>query len=201
MLQLKDESLIGSGLHRDCYEHPTDQHVCVKIVANGDLEETRREQNYYEYLAHRNISWEMLPKFFGNTPTNKGEGALFELIRDYNGQPSSSLGKFIDDETITETHFEGLCTGLSKLKTYLLQNHIITMTLKSKNILYKRTSEVEGLMIIIDNIGNSDFIPICNYSHYFAEKKILRKWTEFENKLLRKHPNNNFLKEILVKSN
>ena len=35
MLQLKDESLIGSGQHRNCYKHPTDQHVCVKIVVTA----------------------------------------------------------------------------------------------------------------------------------------------------------------------
>jgi len=38
-------------------------------------------------------------------------------------------------------------------------------------------------LIICDDIGRSDFIPICNYSRYFAELKINRKWNEFEKRL------------------
>ena len=55
---------------------------CVKIVVTGNHKETLREQSYYRLLSKRNISWSMLVQFYGNVETNRGEGAVFELVRD-----------------------------------------------------------------------------------------------------------------------
>jgi hypothetical protein len=45
-------------------------------------------------------------------------------------------------------------------------------------------------LYIIDNIGNSDYLPICNVSRYLAKKKILRKWKRFEERLSSKYKHN-----------
>jgi len=43
--------------------------------------------------------------------------------------------------------------------------------------------KLESSALIIDNIGNSDFIPICNYIDWMATRKLHRKWQRFENLL------------------
>ena len=39
-------------------------------------------------------------------------------------------------------------------------------------------------LYVIDNIGNPDYIPSCNYSSFLARRKILRKWARFEQRFL-----------------
>jgi hypothetical protein len=72
---------------------------------------------------------------------------------------------------------------LPQLKQYLLKWKIVTMSLKPQNIVYKRTHESKGFLVVIDSIGNSDFIPICNYVDWMAIQKIHRKWQRFEDLL------------------
>jgi hypothetical protein len=183
MLTLESSALIGSGLRRECYFHPEDVNKCIKVVVSGDHKETRREQSYYRLLEKRNISWRMLARFYGNVDTNLGEGAVFDLIRDYNGEISRTLGYYFS--AIGETAFNdlNLDQALPRLKQYLLKWKIVTMALKPQNIVYKKTHESKGFFVIIDNIGNSDFIPICNYVDWMAIRKIKRKWQGFEDLL------------------
>ena len=101
MLTLESSALIGRGLRRECYFHPEDENKCIKVVVSGDHKETRREQSYYRLLEKRNISWRMLARFYGNVDTNLGEGAVFDLIRDYNGEISKTLGHYFS--AINET--------------------------------------------------------------------------------------------------
>ncbi len=74
------------------------------------------------------------------------------------------------------------------------------MNLQAKNILYKKTSDKDGHLVIIDNIGNSDFIPVCNYIGYLAAKKILRKWHRFENNILHIYAHNKALQRMPTSS-
>ena len=67
------------------------------------------------------------------------------------------------------------------------------MTLKSKNILLQKTAQDAGKLVIVDNVGNSDFIPLSNYIGCLARRKILRKWRRFEADIQRQNPNNEVL--------
>jgi len=183
MLKLESSALIGRGLRRECYFHPEDENKCIKIVVAGDHKETVREQAYYRLLEKRNIAWRMLAKFYGNVETNLGKGAIFELIRDYNGEVSKTLVQYLSAHKETVHNDQNFSQALLELKQYLLKWKIVTISLKPQNIVYKRTNESVGFLVIIDNIGNSDFIPICNYIDWMATRKIHRKWQRFENLL------------------
>lgn len=200
MYKLHSSLLIGKGLHRECYIHPENSNLCIKIVVAGCDSETLREQAYYEFLEKRNVSWKMLPKFYGNVETNLGFGAVFDLIRDYDGEVSKTLEDYLSSAEETKFHFCGLSKAIPSLKCFLIQEKVITMTLKAKNIVYKRINDTEGILVIVDNIGNSDFIPICNYVNFFAKKKILRKWQHFELTLLATYPHNKMLQRMLTSS-
>jgi PhoP regulatory network protein YrbL len=179
MITLSPSMMIGKGLHRECFIHPDDTNKCIKVVVYGNHQETDREQSYYNFLEKRKIAWDMLPRFHGNIETSMGPGAVFDLIRDHDGQVSNSLEHYLADKDYVATHKEQLLLALTDLKSYLLKNNIITMPIKSKNILYQIKSDSTGRLHIVDNIGNADFIPIASYSSFLGSKKILRRWNRF----------------------
>ena len=197
MLTLDSSQLIGRGLRRECYVHPADENKCVKVVVAGDHKETAREQSYYHLLAKRRISWKMLARFYGNTETNRGPGAVFELIRDYNGEISKTLDDYLSTTSDFGGDYQSLSGALASLKQYLLQFKIVTMSIKPSNIVFKMVRASEGRLVVIDNIGNSDFIPICNYVDFMAVRKIHRKWRRFLNLLATDYAGNRALQEML----
>ena len=201
MLKLESSSLIGRGLRRECYFHPGDENKCVKIVVGGDHKETVREQSYYRLLEKRTISWKMLARFHGNVETDRGPGAVFELIRDYNGAVSKTLEHYFSAKNDTDFDYQELSRALVRLKQYLLQWKIVTMSIKPQNIVFKKTNESEGVLVVIDNIGNSDFIPICNYVDIMAMRKVRRKWQRFENSLSRDYVRNKALQQMVMNLN
>jgi serine/threonine protein kinase len=167
---------------------------------NEDLKESKREQSYYRLLEKRNISWEMLPRYYGVIESNLGHGAVFDLIRDYDGEISKTLEYYLSSSEILELQCPCFLQAFYSLKKYLYKYKIIPMDLKPENILYKKTSDKDGDLVIIDNIGNSDFIPVCNYVGYLATKKILRKWHRFEHNLLHIYAYNKALQRMLTSS-
>ena len=198
MIEIDQLNFIGRGLHRSVYEHPEDKTRCIKIqhMAGGE-KESIREKRYCEFLDRRNISWAMLPKFHGTVDTSKGQGVVFDLIRDYDGQVSKMLLTYLDSEDLTREYFGQLRVALAKLRDYLHDYGIVTMTIQPKNILYKRTDSDQGVLYIVDNIGTSDFLPISTYVKYFARKKLKRKWARFEQKMLSDHSHNPLVAELL----
>lgn len=197
MIELNPTAIIGKGLHRECFIHPDDPGRCIKIVVAGNSNENRREAKYYTRLARRGISWEMLTRFHGLVQTNLGEGAIFELVRDDDGQVSNTLAHYLESEQLTALHGSVICDALAQLRAYLLHHSIITMTLKTKNILFQRTGRDSGRLVIVDNLGNSDFIPVANYSAFLARRKIRRKWRRFEKDIRSQYPANGALTAIL----
>jgi hypothetical protein len=196
MITIDSASLVGKGLHRECYTHPDDVNLCIKVAINENVKETKREKKYYEFLKNKQIAWDMLPRFYGNIETNIGQGAVFDMIRDHDGSVAKTLEYYLVSDVETEKNCGGLSESFPLLKNYLLDHEIITMTIKPKNILYQRLSDEHGKLVIVDNIGNSDFFPIANYSKCFGRKKILRKWRRFEAALLSSYPDSKVLAPI-----
>ena len=187
MIKLEESSLIGSGRHRKCYVHPDDDSKCVKIVAVGDMKETRRETDYYLELEKRNVPFTMISRYYGTVATNLGKGSVFKLIRDCDGRVSQSLENRLKlcarKPGDSGAEIEDLLLCLSSLKKHMLENRIVTMTLKSKNIVYKKIGRKKGCLVIVDSLGNSDFIPFTKWSCFLATRKIRRRWRLFEQTL------------------
>lgn len=194
MLDLEAALVVGRGLHRICYAHPQDENLCVKVLlplkSKTPLIEAEREVKYYRVLERKGVPWTMLPKFHGEVITSRGQGYVFELIRDYDGEISKTLKHYLSSSTETNSNYEGLSAAFGLLKDYLLVWKVVTMTIKAKNILYQKLNTETGRFVIIDNIGHSDFIPVCDYLDFMAERKIRRKWSRFEAALRKEYPQN-----------
>lgn len=125
----------------------------------------------------------MVPKYHGDIETSIGLGSVYDLILDDDGSVSQTLENYLD----AKNDFDVLLKPFLSIKAYLLQQRIIIGTLYPRNILCQRTGGSVTKLVICDDIGNSDFIPICNYSRYFAELKIERKWNKLEERLSSKY--------------
>lgn len=187
-IQLNSDNLIASGWHRECYAHPENSDLCIKVVVNGDHIETRREQNYYRLLEKRLTSWHGIPKFHGNVETNKGNGAVFDLIRDADGSVSKTLAHYLENKSLFEQYSKTLQVSLKELYDYQLKNNVLTMSLKPKNLLFQLDSSGQGKLQIVDNLGNADFIPLASYLSLLGKAKIKRKWKRFHLLLTEKYP-------------
>lgn len=201
MLELVSDDLIGKGLHRECYVHPANQDLCIKIAVNENVKESQREQSYYDFLERKCISWEMLPRFYGFVETNLGRGTVFDMIRNQDGSVSKTLAHYLKSNQQMELHYAGILRALSLLKVYLLEYQIITMTIKPKNILYREAGLKNSRLVIVDNIGNSDYFPISNHCKLLARYKISRKWCRFENSIAEAYRDNQTLLSMLAELN
>ena len=152
---------------------------------------------YYKHLKNRGASLYNIPKSYGSVKTNFGLGGIFDLIRDYNGSISKNLGYYISSEQKITSHFASPLRTLLELKRYLLKERIIVRDLRPSNIVYKKSTYSTGRLVLIDGVGNADFIPIANYLHLWARKKILRKWQKFSTRLLASYPDNKILRANL----
>ena len=117
---------------------------------------------------------------------------VFDLIRNDNGEVSGTLDVEIcrDDADAKE-----LAGALHDLYLYLLRYKIIS-GFKMQNIVVQYT-DGRPKCVLIDNIGNTDFIPVCDYVGWLATRKIERRWRHFLQKTLRKTSNNPVISEAL----
>ena len=98
MIILKNKKIIGQGTNRACYIHPEDDSKCIKVTVSGDYSESNKEKKYYKVLENKNISWEMLAKYYGTVATDLGEGLVFDLVKDYRGEVSQTLESYLHSE-------------------------------------------------------------------------------------------------------
>ena len=157
MIRLSAETPLGTGRHRKCYAHPDDAQRCIKIVYNGGQggdKETQRELKYYAHLSRYLKDWSGIPRYYGTVETDCGTGYVYDVIADYDGKPSITLTEFAK-QCRYEDDFAVLRQLLKKLKRYLRDNHIVTMTLKPQNVLCHRISESEVVPVVCDNIGEA----------------------------------------------
>lgn len=191
MLKMNDQDYIGKGIHRKCYVHPEDRRKCIKVVYFDHDKEGLREEAYYRHLEKRAISWEMIPKFYGEVDTDLGKGAVFDLVCDHDGTPAKNLLYFLSLEELSENKREALQAALFRLKDYMIKQRVFTREIDPRNISCSVLASGEFHLYLVDNLDNTDAIPIANYISILARKKVERKWTRFVNKMRAQFPHAN----------
>ncbi|MFT5717511.1 MAG: hypothetical protein ACI9T7_001703 [Oleiphilaceae bacterium] len=192
MIKINPQDFIGKGAHRECYIHPEDRTKCIKVVYSDHDREGQREQNYYRHLEKRAISWEMIPKFYGEVDTNLGKGTVFDFIFDESGKPAKNFFHYLSCDELTTERLKALQSALQKLKNYMLEQGILTRQIDPKNISCKELASGEFHLYLVDNLDNTDFIPIASYIKILARKKVMRKWKRFESRMSKRFPHNQF---------
>lgn len=197
MLQISATYLIGKGSERGCYVHPENSGRCIKINHSAVTKQSKNELEYLAVLQQRNISWQHIPQFYGMVKTNLGDGMVYDLIRDYDGEVSNTLAHYLRGETDSD-EAQQIAAALKEFRRYLLSQHIMVRDPNATNFALQKCSRDRVQLVLIDGIGNANFAPLFNRLDWFVELKIKRKWRHFERSLLTKHPHNKSMEQALL---
>lgn len=188
MIELNESLFFSKGTTRKCFLHPENNDLCIKIPLENEGKRTRgilraisRENKFYLFLKKRNVSWEHLSEYKGDVDTTFGRGSVYQLIRNDDGEISTNLERYLQSNNTIENN-DDLSKELDELYNYMQDNKILTTSLLPRNIVINK-SNGRVKLVIIDDIGNSEFIPISKYINLFAKNKINRKWNKFKKKI------------------
>jgi len=185
MIELNTSLFFSKGTTRQCFLHPDNNDLCIKIPLvnegkrnKGILKAVSRENKFYLRLQKRNASWAHLSQYKGDVETNLGKGSVYQLIRNDDGNIATNLEQYLQSKNPTMSN-DVLADALDDLYAYMQANKILTTSLLPRNIvLHQQHGQMK--LVIIDDIGSSEFIPVSQYISFFAEKKIKRKWAKFK---------------------
>ena len=184
IIKIDKNLFMGEGGSRECYIHPDDPNLCIKTTKNKKYQRSvNRETRYFKKLQKQNKSFQMISKYYGSVKTDRGEGEVFELVRDYDGKISQNLKYYFDlkDKTVEKKIVE----QIEALRVYLRKERILFSDLCFHNVLAKKIDPEHFELVVIDGIGHNQQIPIHEYAHAFADKRLDKKWEKFRVELIR----------------
>ncbi len=182
MIEIKNEHYISEGLARTCYYHPNNKDLCIKIGKPGvEVKHLYKEINYYKKINKKDTSkfaYTFYAAYHGEIATNLGTGFIYSLIKDeVSNQTSLTLRHYLemqnsilDDTTII--------TALKRLKEQLIKHKIFVGDLRARNICCKILKDNSLELVVVDGLGHRDFFPFADWFHYFAKKKVDRRFTK-----------------------
>ena len=177
ILSLDETLLIGKGGVREVFQHPNDPSKCIKITFNQEKRRSvKREIRYLRLYHRRKKPFERLTRFHGYCLTTKGKGAIFDLIRNFDGKKSLTLSDHVAGKAEPCLQPTEIVNLLNDLFEHLLQHNIIISDPAPHNLLIHYTSANRKKLVIIDGIGNPQFIGLADFSTYYAHKIIKKKW-------------------------
>ncbi len=182
LIELTDSCRISRGSERTCYIYPGQPEKCIK-VENPDSCKSRqqaREKVYFSRLARKRVPWEHIPAYYGTVDTNMGKGLVFSLIRDFDGSISRNL-----KETIEQRGLSDIGPDMERLKAFFYEWSIITCDMSLTNFLVQWIRPDMKKVVMIDGLGNREFVPLSNLCASMAAVKMRRRWRRFDRKLAR----------------
>ena len=147
MLHLEEN--IGHGASRQCYVHPEDPNKCVKVPQNAKaLKDIRREIMINVLL--RPLLRDCIPECEEKlAETDKGQGMVCELIRDFDGRISLPV---TNENRTAEKGFDAraLAPSLDLFVGKIIENDIFFYDFNKGNFVFQRTSPDESRMVYVD---------------------------------------------------
>ncbi len=183
--------VIGKGMERTCYLNPDDPSRLVKISLDGNTRQTEREIRYFRFLMNRGVPFDHIPQFYGEVHGDGFIGFEQEYVRDFHipeseSSPAMALLSYLSSP-LSQEQTEELQAALDELKAYLLRYNIIPSDLDVDNIVIKRVPS--GIrLILIDGFGSTELIPASNFFRFIGNRKIIRKWEKFLQRMGKRFP-------------
>ncbi len=176
---ITDDLYLGMGRHKTVYAHPTDPHLCIKILHTTPDPDFDREIRYRKALGKRADDMTLLTGYFGEVDTSKGKGYLFERVVDFDGKSSKTLLKLFDEALVDKTRLPDVRKILMDFKRTYFAEKILLAGIDADNYLVQRISPTENRVRIIDNVGTSALIPLAYHFDMFAKKRVVKYWRKF----------------------
>ncbi len=191
MINLDGMTPFAKGGNRLCFVHPNNPNRCLKVVHPGLLDEIKKNKSWYKRL--RSIKsfddnlreqqaynqkalrkddpgiWSHLAKWYGMTETNIGMASETELITN-GGEIAETLEAYLFREGTTEE----IKLSIEKFQSWLREHLILTKNLIPHNLVLGHEND-KIVIKIIDGLGSQAFIPLPNYSDFFAKRYVERR--------------------------
>ena len=199
MLKLDELDPFAVGGTRRCYVHPDDDTRCVKVLRPdrtprarraavtgwrrlkrlASFDDQRKECKAYRHLKHRGqLDWSHVPKFHGTVETDQGIGIVTALYRNWDGGYPKNL-----EELLPSGMTPVLRDAVDEFKDWLRRELFLSRDLLPHNIIAVADNPERYRLVIVDGIGNSEFIPVSHWFGWCARMKIERKIRKFDHRI------------------
>ena len=131
-----------------------------------------KEKRAYQFLVdlERESVWDHVPRYYGVEETDLGIGIVTELFKNEDGSFPQSLEDLLRQEG---SDFPRL--AIEEFKDWLRAELFLSRNLLPHNIIVVDGPQNTQKLVIVDGIGNSEFVPISTWFKAFARRKIERR--------------------------
>ena len=189
---LEHETPFARGSKRACYVHPEDETKCIKLLLpdkdgrtvkkeatwykqlypTRHFDENAKDIKGYKLLKRRYDALEQhFPSLYGVVETDLGHGLVTDLIHDDDGSISRDVAWY-QQHGETKIYED----AVQEFYQFMMQHALLVRDLNPHNLLVQQQRSGPRIMMI-EGVGNSDLIPIANFSRWFSRRKIQRKIT------------------------
>tara|TARA_B100001059_G_scaffold188395_1_gene190777 strand:- start:3599 stop:4234 length:636 start_codon:yes stop_codon:yes gene_type:complete len=191
MIKLSESTPFAEGGNRKCFVHPNNPERCLKVIHAGLLDEIIKKKPWYKKLRSKNSFndnlrekeaygqkalnsnnpniWKHLARWYGMIDTDIGMASETELIKNGN-----EIAETLESYLFTNGLTEEIKVSINQFQEWLKKNLILTKNLLPHNLVIKRSENVLSI-VIVDGLGSQAFIPLPNYSTFFAKKYVKRR--------------------------
>lgn len=179
-VDLDQSLLIARGGVREVYQHPQHDDRCIKIVHNPKrLRSVKRETRYLLRYERQGKPFERLSRFHGWCKTTLGSGGVFDLIRDHDGRCAQTLLSHVGGQADPCLSAGEIVEQLTALYHHLLEHQIIVSDPALHNLVVHYPVPGRPRLVVVDGVGNTNFIKIADYRKHSAHQIIKKKWRRY----------------------
>jgi hypothetical protein len=201
-LDLGDARLIGHGWKRDCYQHPLDPGLCIKVPSLAPKGTRRLRERLIEWRAgssigaqHNDREWKaygrfgevlrpFIPAYHGFVATSRGRGLVVELVRDADGRPSRHLKDWL--RAASPEAAAPLLERLDALFELLLRHEAWLMDLNLTNFTAQIADDGTAWPRLVDIkrlADKKELFQVSGWSRALMRRKLARRIARFHAKV------------------
>jgi hypothetical protein len=196
MLQLRHTRPLFVGGTRYCFQHPQHADRCVKVLRPDRTGSARRQlrrdvkrwlparfldDQRKEIVAYRHLQreaseqlWRFVPRYHGTVETDMGIGIVTQLLRNADGSWPANLRSLLAGEVSA-----ALIEGIDEFLDAVARLRILTRDLLAHNIIAVLEADGRYRVMVVDGLGNAEWIPLASWFDQFAVRKTARKIARF----------------------
>ncbi|MES1948398.1 PhoP regulatory network protein YrbL [Salinisphaera sp. C84B14] len=171
-------TLIGRGSKRDCYTHPHDDGLCLKVARDANSaachEQNEVEWRYGQWLEARGVPFRHAARCTGWIQTQRGAALVVERVRNSDGTFALTLRDALLSQRLT---LHNAYAMLAELRHWALTHAVVVSDLRSTNLMVRQADDMH--LVFIDGLGARRLGPAFERQMrmpLLARLKTLRQW-------------------------
>lgn len=201
-INLNDHEPLFVGGTRRVFQHPEHADRCIKVLRPDRTGHARRshkrgwkrllpasafDDQLKEIRAYSSLVassrdlgqvWRHIPEYFGTVDTDCGIGIVTRLYRNGDGSWPLNL-----EQCLPRGLTPALADGLTTFARAMAYQGVLTRDLLPHNMIAVEHARGHVQVLVVDGIGNADFIPLANVSRLAAHAKVRRKLKRLEQRV------------------